>query len=286
MKLLKNIKLSNYTTLKIGGIVKNFYIAENITDLKKILKTTNEPIKILGKGSNVLVNDTNPLNFCVIKLADDFEKISISSNKIKIGAAATLTKFIKKTIDSGLSGLEILAGIPGTIGGAIFGNAGSKYGEISNFIKNITCMDYNGNIKILTNNEINFEYRKSNIPKNLIIIAAGFDIKKFKKNDPNIIKNNYEKILNNKIKTQPYNKNSAGCIFKNPEQKSAGKLIDDLNLKNTKVGKVKVSDKHANFFITEDGAEYKDFITLINKLKDTVKQQKNIELEPEIQIWE
>ncbi len=290
LNIYENKDIKNLTALKIGGTVKKFYTPKNLEELqnffKGLISDDKDKIKILGSGTNILVQDEEILDFNVIKLEGEFAQISISKTELKAGAGAFLPNFIKKFIASGVGGLEILAGIPGTIGGAISGNAGSKYGNILDFVEQIKTMDYDGNIEILRKKNLVFGYRKLVFPKPCIICEVIFDTAKFKAENPNDIKKNYDKILKEKIASQPYNCRTIGCIFKNPENTFSGKLIDDANLKNTKVGNIRISEKHANFFIAENDAKFKDFMDLIYRVKNKIKDLNDIELELEIKIWQ
>jgi len=281
MQNLKNIKLSKYTSLKIGGQVENFYVVENENELRQILKNSEKNLKILGCGTNLLINDSQ-LEFDVIKLDGEFKKI----DDLRVGSAVLLNRFLQHLADKNLSGLEILSGIPGTIGGAIFGNAGSKYGCILDFVRSVKIMDFEGNVKVFDKKDLDYGYRKSGISKDSIILEIEFDSTKFKNIDSEKIKILMKEILKEKVAGQPYDELSAGCVFKNCEGISTGKMIDELGLKGLSRGKVKVSEKHGNFFVVEKDAKFKDFIDLIEEIRDKIYNSKQIRLEVELNIWE
>ena len=294
MNFFENENISEFTSLKIGGKVKKFYVLDTVDELVSILKSISvsekHKIRVLGSGTNVLVSNKENLDYIVIKLDGEFKNISISDNGINAGAAALLSEFLKEMYERGYEGIEILAGIPGTVGGAIAGNAGSKYGYISDFIKSITVAGYDGKIEKLSKKDINFAYRKVVFPYDCMILKVEFDMDTFEFFDDALQKGKlhekYKLILMEKLKDQPYGLRSAGCVFKNPANKSTGKLIDELGLKGKRIGDVYVSDKHANFFIAENDAKFDDFMALVKLVRDKVKAEKNLELELEIKIWD
>ena len=249
-------------------------------------------LKILGGGTNILVNDANDLDFIVLKLEGEFQQIVINQNEIRAGSGVLLPKFLREMLNAGFGGMEILAGIPGTVGGAILGNAGSKYGDISQFVKSVKVIDFKGNIENLPKKNIIFNYRKTQFLKDCIILDIEFDKTSFEcfeyfENDENKqkLQEKFNLILKQKINSQPYNTKNAGCVFKNPESFSVGKIIDELGLKGTKIGDLFISEKHANFFVADDNARYKDFVELMDFVKEKIKTEKNLEIEPEIKIW-
>lgn len=277
-----NEPLSKHTTLCIGGDADYFVEIENEEQLILLLNfISKNKIKffVVGGGSNILFSDEG-FNGIVIKLSGDFYKHEISSNNVICGSAVSLAYLAKQTAEQGLSGLEYLSGIPGTVGGAVFGNAGVKDCSISSVIDKVEVIDYMGNKRVLTKNDIEFEYRKSNI-KNSIITKIFFILKNADKNDIlKTISKEFEKRKN----SQPIGTKNAGCIFKNPKDDSAGRLIDSLKLKNYSVGGIKISDVHANFFINKDNGCAKDMMSLIEFVKNEVYKKYNIKLETEIKI--
>ena len=274
--------MSKHTTLCIGGNTDYFVEIETEVQLVSLLKFINEnQIKffIIGGGSNLLFSDDR-FNGIIIKLSGEFCKYEISQNTVICGSAINLSFLAQQTAEQGLSGLEYLSGIPGTVGGAVYGNAGVKDYAISTVIDKIEVIDYLGTKRILTKNNINFEYRKSNI-KNNIITKIFFILKNADKND--ILKTILQEREKRKI-SQPIGTKNAGCIFKNPKDDSAGRLIDSLKLKNYSVGGIKISDVHANFFINKDDGCARDMLKLIEFVKDEVYKKYNIKLETEIKI--
>ena len=277
-----NEPLSKHTTLCIGGNTDYFVEVETEEQLLSLLKFINEnKVKffVIGGGSNILFSDEG-FNGIVIKLSGKFYKYEIFQNIVVCGSAVSLTYLAQQTAEQGLSGLELLSGIPGTVGGAVYGNAGVKNCSISDIIDKIEVVDYFGNKKVLTKNDIKFEYRKSDLQGN-IITKIFLVLKKADKND--ILKTISQELKRRKS-TQPLGTKNAGCVFKNPKDDSAGRLIDSLKLKCYSVGGVEISDVHANFFVNKNNGCAKDMLNLIEFVKDEVYKKYNIKLETEIKI--
>ena len=282
----------------IGGSADYFVdvkTEEQLIALLKFINKNNISFFVIGGGSNILFSD-NGFRGIVIKLSGDFGCIEVLSDtetdwKIKdkeyknieyvcCGAAVSLAYLARYTAEQGLSGLENLYGIPGTVGGAVYGNAGIKNYSISVVVDKIEVVDYYGNKKFLTKYDIKFEYRKSDLAGN-IITKIFFVLKKDDKND---ILKTISQELERRKNTQPIGTKNAGCIFKNPKDDSAGRIIDSLKLKNYGIGGIEISDIHANFFINKDNGCASDMIKLIEFVKNEVYKKYNIKLETEIKI--
>jgi len=291
-----NESLSSHTYIKIGGPVDLFLNPIDIDDLKKVVQFLNkENISwiIIGKGSNVLAADHRH-SIAVIELNSDFFKsLFIKNNFVYAAAGVNLASFVNFNKKNGLTGSEFLAGIPGSIGGAVFMNAGSrdlypnslkKVCSISEIVVKIQVMDKNGNINIIARKDIDFSYRTCAFNEQ-IIIAAWFDLKPCLGKE---INRNINVFLNNKIKTQELNIPNAGCIFKNPlgTKFSAGALIDKADLKGMAIGDAAVSSVHANFIINNGKASFSQVKDLIMKIQETVKNKYFVCLETEVEIWD
>jgi UDP-N-acetylmuramate dehydrogenase len=279
----KNISLAPYTTFKIGGAAKYFYTVKSIEDLTgavKLAKKEGLPFFILGNGSNVLVSDKG-FDGVVIKIENC--KLKIVNCKITVDAGVLLTKLVNESVKAGLTGLEWAAGIPGTIGGAIRGNAGALGSSMADLIKTVEVFDIT-NLKIQTfeNKDCKFGYRDSVFKhnKNLIIFSAELELKKGdRKKSEKLIK----EYLKQRKEKQPLEYPSAGSIFKNPNGRAAGYLIEQCGLKGKKIGKAMISEKHANFIVNLGNAKAKDVKKLIDLCKEKVKEKFGIELEEEIE---
>jgi len=274
MKINKNIFLAKYTTFRIGGLAKYFLEAKNREEIIKAVKFAKSkklPYFILGSGSNILVSDKG-FNGVVIKITAS--RIIINNKIIKADAGVKLSSLLSFCLKNNLSGLEWLAGIPGTAGGAIYGNAGAFGHSMAELVQEV---------KILNNklHDLKFSYRDSVFKKNKQIILS---IKlKLKKASQKAIKEKIKKYLHQKKNTQPLSYASAGCIFKNPNKKPAGYLIDQCGLKGKKIGQAQISQKHANFIVNLGKAKAIDVKKLINLAKKEVKAQFNIDIKEEIQ---
>ena len=278
----QNEPLSKHTTLCIGGNADYFveiFNEQQLTLLLKFIYKNKIKFYIIGGGSNILFSDDG-FKGIIIKLCGDFCRYDIQKNKVVCGSAVNLSFLSKITADKELSGLEYFVGIPGTVGGAIYGNAGTKNISISSVVDKLEIIDFTGRTQILNKKDLKFEYRKSNL-QNCVITRVFFMLKKTDKND--ILKVILQETDKRK-KTQPVGTKNAGCIFKNPKNDSAGRIIDSLNLKNYSIGEVKVSNIHANFIINENNGRAIDMLNLIGFIKNEVKKKYGISLETEIKI--
>jgi len=282
MDLIKNKLLKDLTTFKIGGAAKYFYIAQTFEQMKQIVKYAKEKnlkVFILGRGSNVLIND---LGFFGLVIQNNISFLKKSKTNLYAGAGYSFAHLGLLSAKCNLSGLEFALGIPGSVGGAIYMNASSYNQSVSDALEKVVFLNNKNEIQIFKKSECKFGYRSSVFQKNKgIILCAKFGLKK-----DNYARKNQIELFQKKLKTQPLNEKNAGCIFKNPKNYSARKLIEECGLKNFKIGEAKVSDLHANFIINENNASSKDVLKLISHIKKVVKKKKNITLKTEIKILE
>jgi len=282
----KNILLKNYTTFKIGGRAKYFFVAKTKKDLIKAVMMAKKfklPFFILGSGSNILISDKG-FNGLLIK--NEARNFKIKGKRIIAESGAILDKIIKAAINNGLSGLEKGSGIPGTLGGAVYGNAGWPRGgwAIGDLVEKVEILWPNGKIEKVGSKWLSFNYRNSHFKKikinKPIILEVILKLKKGKKE--NLEKERCE-VLETRIKKIPAGF-SAGSIFKNPHQKPAGFLIEKCGLKGKKFGSVKISDKHANFIVNLGDGKARDVKKMIDLIKKKVKNRFKTDLEEEIQF--
>jgi len=279
-KILWNEPMKKHTSLGIGGPALALLYPIDEEDLSNILKIANEEkieVFLTGSGSNILVDDSGVDGF-VISLAKSFKKINIVENNVFCESGVMMGSFVKKCTSKNLTGMESLIGVPGTVGGAIKMNAGAWGMEISNYIKSIRKMNLNGKITELFKEEIIFGYRNSSI-KNELILSSKFEFKKSKKEKIDELKS---KASFSRKESQPLKFRSAGSVFKNPENNSAGYLIDKVGLKGMRVGDAEISKKHANFFLNLGNASSIDIVKLINYARKKVKDKFDINLELEV----
>jgi len=277
--------MAKHTWYGIGGEADYYITPRNVEQLKDVAKRCNEnevPIYVLGFGSNLLISD-NGVRGAVIKLeSDEFKKIEFHDDKITAWAGAELSKLVLECVEKGLSGIECLTGIPGSIGGSVRMNAGGSFGDIAAAIESVSLMDYKGEVFEKSKPELMFDYRHSNITAKYILNAK----LQLSKGDPDQILRNVKEVWIYKKNHQPLNTRNSGCIFKNPRGMAAGALIDRAGLKGLQVGKAQVSEKHANFIIAHEGCSSHDVLTLIENIQKRVREQFEVELEREIEIWE
>ncbi|MEJ2648675.1 MAG: UDP-N-acetylmuramate dehydrogenase [Sedimentisphaerales bacterium] len=276
--------LADETWYGLGGPVDYFIRPKNTKQLRKAVQRCNEnniPIYVLGFGSNLLVGDKG-LRAAVIKLdGDQFSQIEFNGEEVIAWGGAELSKAVMDSVRKGLSGIEALTGIPGSIGGAVKMNAGGNFGDFGATIEKVQLMDIEGNIFEKSKPELVFDYRRTNITAKFILNAQ----LKLTPADSEQIMRTIKEIWIYKKNTQPLNTKNSGCIFKNPRGVSAGALIDRAGLKGLQIGGAVVSEKHANFINAKKGCTSNDVIRLIDNIRDKVKHQFNINLELEIEIW-
>jgi UDP-N-acetylmuramate dehydrogenase len=276
--------LAPYTWLKIGGPAQMFVEPASVAELQRLVQLAEKEdiaVRILGGGSNLLVRDEG-ISGLVIKLSGDaFSQIEVTDTTVRAGGGALLSHVISQSVSAGLMGLENLVGIPGTLGGAIRGNAGGRHGEIGEVVHSVDVMTAQGEIFTRSGDELTFEYRFSSINE-LLILGAQLELKR---GDVDEITRRMRQVWITKKASQPFSFQSAGCIFKNPRGLSAGSLIEQSGLKGTRVGGAEVSDRHANFIVTQPEATSADVLNLIDLICSRVREQHNIDLQTEIKIW-
>lgn len=278
-----NIDVKNLNTFKIGGKANALIKINSIKELLDFLKLINKykiKFKIIGNGSNLIFKDKK-YNGVLVKLQGDFKKIKIIKNEVVCGSAVNLFILNRLLSDKSLSGLEWSYGIPGTIGGAVFMNAGAYGCEIKDFISKVYVL-YDNKLKVLSSKLCNFEYRSSTFKKNknYIILFAKLKLKFGNKNQ---IKNTQQEYLNKRIISQPLNFPSAGSVFLRQGNIVPAKLIDEAGFKGFKIGGAMVSDKHAGFIVNFNNAKYKDVKKIIDKISKKIYNDKKVKLITEIE---
>ena len=280
---LINESLKKHTTYGIGGPADLMIFPKSKQDLIKVIEIINEnkiQLTILGSGSNVLVSD-NGIRGAVISLKNSLKQIEVDDNILYAECGTMLGKIVKHAVKNNLIGLENLNGVPGTLGGALIMNAGAWGGEISENLIHVEVINSKSEIQKIQKKDLNFSYRQSSFNKDDILLSAKFNLKKA---DKDIIKENFIEAQSGRKKSQPLNKRSAGSLFKNPKNNSAGKLLDEAGLKGFSIGDAKISEKHANFFINDGDATSKDMIMLIKKAHKEVKDKFNVNLSLEVKL--
>ncbi|MHC4207753.1 MAG: UDP-N-acetylmuramate dehydrogenase [Planctomycetota bacterium] len=279
-----NYPLAKHTWYGLGGPADFFIRPESVDQLKDVALRCNENqirVYVLGFGSNLLISDEG-LRAAVIKLdSDKFKKVEFDGDQVTAWAGADLGKLVRTCVEKGLSGIEALTGIPGSVGGAVRMNAGGSFGDISAAVETVSLMDNQGAVFEKSKPELMFDYRRTNITAKFILNAR----MKLTEAEPEQIVRTVKEIWIYKKNNQPLNSKNSGCIFKNPRGASAGALIDRAGLKGLQIGGAAVSEKHANFIIADKKCKSRDVLRLIDAIKERVKEQFDTELELEIEIW-
>ena len=285
----ENVSLKQYTTYRVGGIAKCIVYPrteKSLVKLMRYLKDKKIPYKILGNGSNLLFSEKEYTNI-LIKLSELDAITFVGKEKIRAEAGASLIKVSLMAAKKGLTGLEFASGIPGTIGGAVYMNAGAYKSDMGYIVENVKVLTKDLNIIKLENKEMNFHYRSSFLQKHkdYICLETTLKLRKGKKeNIEEVIKERRQR----RIESQPLEYPSAGSVFRNPEGNYAGKLIEDAGLKGKKHGGAMVSSKHANFIVNEKNAKADDIKYLIDLCHKEVLDKYGIDLkiEQEFVNWE
>lgn len=275
--------MKNHIYFKVGGPADILLTPTSIDQLSETVKVCNEnniPYYVIGNGSNLLVKDGG-IRGVVITLTK-LDKIQSKGNLIKAEAGVMLKDVSERAVENSLTGFEFACGIPGSVGGAVFMNAGAYDGEIKNVILEAEVLDSDGNIIILNRDELDLGYRTSKVMKeNFIVLSAIFQLEL---GDKEKIQDRVNELTRKREEKQPLEYPSAGSTFKRPEGYFAGKLIQDAGLKGYSIGGAAVSEKHSGFVINKGGATAKDILNLIEHIQNEVKKQFGVDLHPEVRI--
>ena len=277
--------LAPHTWYRLGGPADYFIRPRTVEDLQEIVRRCDENhvrLYVMGFGSNLLVSDEG-VRGAVIKLeGEQFGLTEVEGEQVTAWAGAELSKLVLDCVEKGLSGLEVLTGIPGSVGGAVRMNAGGQFGDIGATVESVTLMDNQGTLFEKSKPELIFDYRSVNIRVPFVINAR----LALTPGDPERIMRAVKESWICKKNNQPLNTRNCGCVFKNPPGASSGALIDRAGLKGLQIGGAVVSEKHGNFIVAQDGCSSRDVMRLIEAVQQRVREQFDVELEPEIEIWE
>lgn len=276
--------MSAHTSFKIGGPADVFAVCKNLVDLTAMLKWARArslPVFVLGAGTNLLVSDKG-IRGLVVELGSGFEDVQVRDTVVRAGATAKLSRVMRKSLGRGLSGLEGLAGIPGTVGGAICMNAGTPLGCIKDTLESVVTINALAKIQKKPASELGLTYRGSAVQESgLIITEAVF---RLEQKEPDEINEIVETMLSKRKYTQPVGIGTAGSTFKNPPDEYAGQILENLGAKGMQVGGARVSRKHANFIENTGSASAEDVSELMIRLQRLAKEKASVDLEPEINI--
>lgn len=279
--------LKNHTTFKIGGNCIALIEPREVSDIIeaiKICRENNIKFFVIGNGSNLLVPDEG-YNGVIIKLKSGFSMIKVEGESLIVKSGAKLSEVYPVAYENSLTGFEFASGIPGTIGGAIYMNAGAYGGEMKDIVESVEVLDLdNFELKELKNEDLDFSYRKSIIQrKNYIITSIKLKLKKGNKEEINAV---YEDLRDRRNSKQPLNFGSAGSTFKRPEGHFASKLIEDAGLKGYHINDAWVSEKHSGFIVNKGNASFKEVMELIEYVQKVVFEKFGVKLETEVRILE
>ena len=280
----RDVPLADLTWFGLGGRARYMAHPTDAGRLGGLLRRAVEaevPVKVLGGGANVLVSDSG-FDGLVIRLDDPlFSGFRIEGERVIADGGADLMGLVGDCCRMGLAGLECLAGVPGTVGGAIRMNAGGRHGEIADVVESVEVVEACGRQRVLTPDEVGFGYRRTALSDSVVTGAR----LRLHNEDPKTVYHRFKDIWRSKKHSQPMADQSAGCVFTNPPGESAGRLIDRAGLKGSRVGQARVSPTHANFIVADKGAAATDVLRLIDRIRQTVRRRFGTELELEIDIW-
>ena len=276
--------MKNHTTFKIGGPAQYYVTPESVTQIQEVVslcRDMNIPLHVIGNGSNILVGDDG-VDGVVLALFNTFSDYEIKDNVITAQAGMSLIKLAVIALREGLTGLEFASGIPGSVGGAVYMNAGAYDGQMKDVVTSVTVLDEAGNIRILGRDELDMGYRTSAVAKNNMIVLQV--VIELKSGDKEQIKDRMNQLSELRKQKEPLEDPSAGSTFKRPEGYFAGKLIEDAGLRGYTVGGACVSEKHCGFVVNKGGACAADVVNVIKDVKVKVYEKFGVELEPEVKM--
>ncbi len=277
--------LAPLTWYRLGGPARWLCTPEDVGSLATLLRRCRErglAWRVLGQGANVLVRDAG-FDGAVFRLSPEaFGRVEFAPPVVRAGAGVDFPKLIRRCIDRGLVGLEVLAGIPGSVGGIVRMNAGGRWGEVGPFVRSVTVVEPDGELRRLGRDALEFAYRRSNLAGRIVVEVE----LELTEGDPSAALERHRQIWEQKYATQPpVSRRTAGCIFKNPPGDSAGRLLDACGLKGAAIGGARISEQHANFIEAADGSCADDILRLIDQARERVRRETGIELELEIELW-
>jgi UDP-N-acetylmuramate dehydrogenase len=275
--------MTRHTTFRIGGPAALFCVLETIHDVRvamSILEEEEVPWTVAGKGSDLLVSDAG-YEGAVLLLGKEFKKHAIEGDTLRAGAASVLAHLVQDAFNRGLSGLEWAVGIPGTLGGALVMNAGTRDGAIGSVVDTVTMYVPGQGLVLVHGRDVVWDYRRSGLGGRGIILEAALTVTE---GEPVRIRAQMERNLRDRKATQPLGFPSAGSVFVNPPGDSAGRLIESVGLKGLRLGGARISPVHANFIVNEGGATAADVVGLVSKIRMTVKDVCGVDLRPEIRF--
>ncbi|MGX5361313.1 UDP-N-acetylmuramate dehydrogenase [Bacillus sp. TK-2] len=284
-RVLVNEPLARYTTMKIGGPADILIVPKHVAGIEKTLQLVKQyktKWTVIGRGSNLLVSDQG-IEGVVIRLGEGLDHLEVEKHKVRVGSGYPLIKLSTLLSRQGLAGLEFASGIPGSVGGAVYMNAGAHKSDISSVLSKALILFEDGTIDWLTNKELEFSYRASVLQTKRpgIVLEAVFQLQAGKREE--IVRS----MQNNKDyrrETQPWNHPCAGSVFRNPIPHFAGDLVEKAGLRGYRVGGAQISEMHGNFIVNTGGASAQDVLSLIELIKHTIKDKFDVDMHTEVEI--
>jgi UDP-N-acetylmuramate dehydrogenase len=284
-RVLVNEPLARYTTMKIGGPADILIVPKHVAGIEKTLQLVKQyktKWTVIGRGSNLLVSDQG-IEGVVIRLGEGLDHLEVEKHKVRVGSGYPLIKLSTLLSRQGLAGLEFASGIPGSVGGAVYMNAGAHKSDISSVLSKALILFEDGTIAWLTNKELEFSYRSSVLQTKRpgIVLEAEFQLQAGKREE--IVRS----MQNNKDyrrETQPWNHPCAGSIFRNPIPHFAGDLVEKVGLRGYRIGGAQISEMHGNFIVNTGGASAQDVLSLIELIKHTIKDKFDVDMHTEVEI--
>lgn len=281
-RIYKDEPMRKHTTFRIGGNADYFVIPKTEEEIRNVIRLCKEermPYYILGNGSNLLVSDKG-YRGVIIEICKKMNEICVEGNFLKVQAGALLSRVGNVALEAGLAGFEFASGIPGTMGGAVFMNAGAYGGEMKDILTEVTVLDENNEVRVLKKEELELGYRTSIVAKKgYVVLSAKVELKKGNQME---IRQRMNELKVQRTTKQPLEYPSAGSTFKRPEGYFAGKLIADAGLRGFQVGGAQVSEKHCGFVINKENATAADIVELMRQIIERVQTEFGVKLEPEV----
>ncbi|GAB6441045.1 MULTISPECIES: UDP-N-acetylmuramate dehydrogenase [Bacillus] len=284
-RVLVNEPLARYTTMKIGGPADLLIVPKHVAGIEKTLQLVKKyktKWTVIGRGSNLLVSDLG-IEGVVIRLGEGLDQLEVEKHRVRVGGGYPLIKLSTLLSRQGLSGLEFASGIPGSVGGAVYMNAGAHKSDISNILSKALILFENGTLDWLTHEEMEFSYRTSVLQTKRpgIVLEAEFQLQVGEREE---IVSVMQKNKDYRRETQPWNHPCAGSIFRNPIPYFAGDLIEKAGLRGYQIGGAQISEMHGNFIINTGGASAQNVLSLIALIKQTIKDKFGVEMHTEVEI--
>ena len=282
-KLRFDEPLSKHNYFGIGGNAAAYFEVSTTGELAAVAqlkKRRDVPVAIVGRGSNLLVSDSGYPGI-VVRLIGEFDRLEFDRNHVNVGAGVSLPRLSKTAARHGLSGVEFALGIPGSVGGALIMNAGAWGSSFGDLVERVQVMTAEGELADLSHADAQFSYRHSGLKAYFCVTGARLALTPGNAEE---VANLMQDLYNQKITSQPFAEENAGCMFKNPSGFSAGKLIDECGLKGYRVGGAEVSKTHGNFILNLDNATAQDVLSLVRHIQGHVKRKRSVDLEMEVQL--